>query len=148
MITGSRSGDHAFPLETNVCLTMIEKAFLQLDPETLVQRRDTDWKTGKNGTRKQRSQNELIAKENAQDLAAKTPLANDYPGLSGLTVNQTESTVKIQSKTLTPNKSLIQNEPETKQDKSKKEWLEYFELINGRKPTPDEFMTAKKNGEF
>ncbi|GAB2027147.1 hypothetical protein [Lactovum odontotermitis] len=30
----------------------------------------------------------------------------------------------------------------------KEEWLEYFEVVNGRKPTLDEFAAARKNGEF
>lgn len=31
---------------------------------------------------------------------------------------------------------------------TKEEWLENFELGNGRKPLPKEFVTARKNGEF
>ena len=30
----------------------------------------------------------------------------------------------------------------------KKEWIEYFEVIHGRKPKPEEFSQALKNGEF
>ena len=37
-----------------------------------------DWKTGKNGVRKQHSQNELIAEQNACDLTPKTWITNDY----------------------------------------------------------------------
>ena len=29
-----------------------------------------------------------------------------------------------------------------------KEWVEYFEIINGRKPTPEEFSNASNSGEF
>ncbi|WP_247930778.1 hypothetical protein [Streptococcus mitis] len=29
-----------------------------------------------------------------------------------------------------------------------KEWMEYFEVINGRKPTPEEFSNASNSGEF
>lgn len=28
------------------------------------------------------------------------------------------------------------------------EWVEYFEALNGRKPSPEEYMTAMENGEF
>ncbi len=28
------------------------------------------------------------------------------------------------------------------------EWVEYFEALNGRKPSPEEYMAALKNGEF
>ncbi len=31
---------------------------------------------------------------------------------------------------------------------NEKEWIEYFELIHGRKPKPEEFSQALKNGEF
>ncbi|MDR0300293.1 MAG: DUF6287 domain-containing protein [Streptococcaceae bacterium] len=31
---------------------------------------------------------------------------------------------------------------------SKNEWLEYFKFINGRVPTPEEFMKAKLSGDF
>ena len=30
----------------------------------------------------------------------------------------------------------------------KEEWVDYFQQINGRKPTPQEFTTAMKAGEF
>ena len=31
---------------------------------------------------------------------------------------------------------------------NQKDWIEYFEEINGRKPTPQEFVTAREAGEF
>lgn len=31
---------------------------------------------------------------------------------------------------------------------NQKDWIEYFEEINGRKPTPQEFVTARAAGEF
>ena len=31
---------------------------------------------------------------------------------------------------------------------NQKDWIEYFEVINDRKPTPQEFAAAKEAGEF
>ena len=31
---------------------------------------------------------------------------------------------------------------------NEKEWLDYFETINNRKPTEEEIQQAKANGEF
>ena len=31
---------------------------------------------------------------------------------------------------------------------NKQDWLDYFRAVNGREPSPQEFMDAKNNGEF
>ena len=31
---------------------------------------------------------------------------------------------------------------------NQQEWIEYFELVNGRKPTPEELSQAQAAGEF
>lgn len=119
--------------DLNVCLTVVEQAFLKADLDTLVQRQETDWNDQGKWTKAGNAEvNQKILAQNVRDLTPKTRLADDH-GLMAI-----ETVIQPQS---------IQEEKILLDLPTQAEWIEYFELVNDRKPTADEYVAAK-NKEF
>ncbi|GAB2027144.1 hypothetical protein [Lactovum odontotermitis] len=155
-----RSQNANFPdkVGMNELQTHIERIILQLDPNAEVIRRHAGFKrsggslvigTISNAISNTVSESQL-KKERATVKFERIPMINDYlndPGFANVPVSpqalessEVRTSQVFQGETL----SALSNENAAAQ----KDWLEYFEMVNGRKPNADEFAQAKRNGEF